>query len=98
MTVLDKIGAGLLGGAAVLIVVELIVMAVWTSRLARHGRALKALVDEEGALTRADVERLRLGLEETARLWQPYRLALRRLRHPLVSALIGSYWRRRSAP
>jgi hypothetical protein len=48
-------------------------------------------------LLQADVERLQLALEETRRLWQPYRRILRFLRHPLVAALIGSYRRRWAA-
>jgi hypothetical protein len=42
----------------------------------------------------ADLEKLRLALEETQRLWRPYRMVLRWLQHPLVIALLGSYRRR----
>ena len=39
---------------------------------------------------------LRSALEETRRLWKPYRRALRWLRHPITIALLQSYARRRA--
>jgi hypothetical protein len=80
-------------GAAV-IVVEGAVATAWTVRLTRQGRALAAMLERERGLVQADVARLRDTLEETRRLWEPWRRALRWLRHPLVAALLGSFWRR----
>jgi hypothetical protein len=82
----------LLGGAV--IVIEGTISAVWTVRLARQGRALAAMLERERGLVQADVARLRATLEETRRLWEPWRRALRRLRHPLVAALLASLGRR----
>jgi hypothetical protein len=55
----------------------------------QHGRAEAAL--------EADLERLRMALDETAVLWQPYRRLLRWLQHPLAIALVQSLMRRRAA-
>jgi hypothetical protein len=81
-----------LGGAV--IVVEGANSAVWTVRLARQGRALAAMLERERGLVEGDVARLRATLEETRRLWEPWRRALRWLRHPLVAALLASLGRR----
>jgi hypothetical protein len=48
-------------------------------------------------LIEEDIERLRAALEETKRLWKPYRRVLRLLRHPLTIALFGSFARRGAA-
>ena len=97
MTVLGQLGVGVLIVAAVAIVVEGVVMAVWSRRLARGGLALATMLERERGLIQTDVERLRLTLQETRRLWQPYRRILRWLRHPLVVALLGSLRRRWAA-
>jgi len=81
-----------LGGA--LLVIEGAISAVWTVRLARQGRALAKMLERERGVVQADVARLRATLEETRRLWEPWRRALRWLRHPLVAALLGSLGRR----
>jgi len=81
-----------LGGAVILL--EGAVASVWSVRLARQGRALAAILERERGLVQADVARLRETLEETRRLWEPWRRALRGLRHPLVAALLASLWRR----
>jgi len=80
-------------GAAV-ILVEGAVASAWSLRLVRQGRALAATLERERGLVQADVARLQETLEETRRLWEPWRRALRRLRHPLVAALLASFWRR----
>jgi hypothetical protein len=81
-----------LGVAAIL--VEGAIASVWSVRLATQGRALATKLERERGLVQADVARLRGTLEETRRLWEPWRLALRRLRHPLVAAVLASLWRR----
>lgn len=81
-----------LGVAAIL--VEGAVSAVWSVRMVRQGRALAAMLERERGLVQSDVARLRETLEETRRLWEPWRQAWRRLRHPLVAALLASFWRR----
>lgn len=91
------VGEWLLVGSFVVIVIESVLAAVWTLRLARHGQALQARLVEEQGRIQADVERLRLALAETVALWQPYARLLRWLRHPLTIALLQSYARRRAA-
>ena len=91
------LGVWLLVGASAVIVIELAVMSVWGMRLARRGRALSAALASDQAVVREDLVRLRASLEETRRLWQPYRRVLRIVRHPLTIALLASYRRRRSA-
>jgi hypothetical protein len=44
---------------------------------------------------KSDLEKLRLALEETKRLWRPYGTVLRWVQNPLIIALLGSYRRRR---
>lgn len=97
MTVLGWVGVGLLVGAGVVLIVEAALMAVWGARVGRRTRALADRLATERGLMAADVERLRAALEETRRLWQPYRRALRWLRHPLTIALVRSYRRRAAA-
>jgi hypothetical protein len=92
--VLTTIGPWLLVAGVALILVEGAVGAAWGLRLARQGRALAARLERDRSQVEADVQRLRETLEETRRLWAPYRRALRWLRHPLVAALMGSVWRR----
>lgn len=76
---------------------EGVLVAVWGLAVARRTRTLAELVETEQGLIEADIKRLRSALEETQRLWKPYRRALRWLRHPLTIALLRSYARRRVA-
>jgi len=80
------------GGLA--IVVELTLAAVWGAALGKRVRTLAEGLDRERGALQDDIQRVRLALEETRRLWQPYRRTLRWLRHPLVVALLQSYRRR----
>jgi hypothetical protein len=89
------IGIGVLIAAAVAIVVEGVVAAVLSMRVAKAARLLSERVETERAEIEADVAKLRAALEEMRRLWQPYRRVLRWVNHPLVIALLGSYRRRR---
>lgn len=82
-------------GVAV-ILVEGTIAGVWSARLARQGRVLAAILERERGQVQGDVARLRETLDETRRLWEPWRRALRWLRHPLVAALLASFWRRLS--
>ncbi len=77
-----------------MIVLEGAVASVWSFRLVRQGRALAAILEREQGLVMADVSRLRETLEETRRLWEPWRRALGWLRHPLVAAVLASFSRR----
>jgi hypothetical protein len=97
VTPIGWVGVWLLVVAGVAIVVEGAVMTIWSLRLARRAQMMATRLEEERRLIQADVERLRQALEETRRLWKPYRRILRWLRHPLVLALIGSYRRRWAA-
>ena len=93
---LTTIGVWLLVAGAVAIVVEGIIAAVWTVSMAKRARALSEQMEAERGLIEADLARLRAAVEETSRLWTPYRRVLRLLRHPLAIALLQSYARRRA--
>ena len=62
--------------------------------VAKRALTLKERLETERGLIEADLEKLRLAIEETQRLWRPYSLVLRWLGHPLTIALLGSYRRR----
>jgi hypothetical protein len=93
--VLTTIGVWLLVASAVAIVVEGIVAALWTVSIAKKSRALSEQIEAGRGLIEADLARLRAAVEETRRLWTPYRRLLRLVRHPLAVALLHSYARRR---
>jgi hypothetical protein len=95
--VYTTIGVWLLVGSAVAMVIEGVLAAVWSASIARRSRDLSERIQAERGLIEADLARLRGALQETQRLWRPYRRALRWLRHPLVIALLQSYARRRAA-
>ena len=93
-TTLSAIGIWMLVAAALAIVVELALMAVWGLAMGRRMQALSQGLSSQRAEIQADVDKLKRAIEETRALWRPYRRALRWLRHPLVLALLGSYRRR----
>lgn len=97
MTSTGWVGVWLLMASVYAIVVEGVFAAMWGFPLVKRSRELSELMETEGRLIEADVKRLRAALEETERLWRPYRRALRWLRHPLTIALLESYARRRAA-
>jgi hypothetical protein len=94
---LGVVGIWLLVGSLVAIVVEGVLAAAWSLRIARKAGALNARLAEERGRLQSDVERLRRALAEMEVLWQPYGRALRWLRHPITVALLQSYARRRTA-
>ena len=91
------LGVWLLIGSGLAVLVEGVLAAVWGIRAGPAARRLAELVDSERGMIQADVNRLRLAIEETRRLWKPYSRILRWLRHPLVAALLQSLARRRVA-
>jgi hypothetical protein len=96
MTTLAWVGVWLLVASAVAIVVEGAVAAMWGLAMAKRTRVLSEQLETERGLIEADIQRLRSALEETRRLWKPYRRALRWVRHPIAIALLQSYARRRA--
>jgi hypothetical protein len=96
MTLIGWIGVWLLAISAVAIVVEGVLAAVWGEAMATRSRALAERIQTERGLIETDMARLLAALDETKRLWRPYRRALRWLRHPLAIALLQSFARRRA--
>jgi hypothetical protein len=97
VTTLGWIGVGLLVAAGLAIVVEAVLAAIWGTAVARRAVKLSERLNSERGLLQSDLDTLRLALEETERLWRPYRTILRWVNHPLLIALLGSYRRRRLA-
>jgi hypothetical protein len=94
---LGTIGIWLLVGAGVLLIIELVLIAVWGAAMSRRMLALNQSVASQRAEIQADLERLRLAIEEARVLWRPYRRILRTLNHPLLLAVFASVRRRRAA-
>ena len=95
MTTLGWVGVGLLVTASLVIVVEGIVALVWAAGMTRRTQVIAERLKTERGMLESDLEKLRLAIEETKRLWRPYRRILRLIEHPLAIALLGSYRRRR---
>lgn len=91
------IGIGVLIAAAVAIVIEAALLVAWGLAMAKRVEVLQEQVETGRADIDADLTRLKAALEETNRLWQPYRRSLRWLNHPLAIALLGSFRRRLAA-
>ena len=89
------VGIGLLVVAGLAIVIEMVVVAVWGAALVKATMTLSERLKTERGLLEADLEKLRLALEETKGLWRPHRTILRWASHPLTIALFASYRRRR---
>ena len=96
MTSLGWIGVWLLVAGVVAIVAEGVLAAVWGMAVAKRSRALQERIETERGMIEADLKRLQDALEETRRLWRPYRRALRWLRHPITIALMQSFAGRRA--
>jgi hypothetical protein len=97
VTQLGWVGVWLLVAAGLAILIELTLMAIWGVAIGKRAQMLNQLLETERGLIESDLKRLRLAIVETQRLWQPYRKALRWLRHPLVIALLQSYRKRAAA-
>jgi hypothetical protein len=97
MTSLGWLGVALLVAGSLAIVVEGAMMAIWALAVSKRSRELTERLASERRLVESDVERLRLAIEETRLLWEPYRKAMGWLSHPLVIALLQSFRRRASA-
>ncbi len=94
MTNVGWAGVVLLVLAVLAILVEAALAAVWGRAVAKRAQNLTERMNIERAMLESDLEKLRLAMEETRRLWRPYRKILRWLRHPLTIALWQSYRRR----
>jgi hypothetical protein len=95
VTPLGWVGVWLLVAGVVAIVAEGVLALVWGMAVAKRSRALQERIETERGLIEADLKLLQEALEETRRLWRPYRRALRWLRHPITIALMQSYAGRR---
>jgi hypothetical protein len=95
VTPLGWVGVWLLVAGVVAIVAEGVLAVVWGMEVAKRSRALQERIETERGLIEADLKRLQEALDETRRLWRPYRRALRWLRHPITIALMQSYAGRR---
>lgn len=96
MTPLGWIGVWLLVAGVAAIVAEGVLAGVWGMAVAKRSRALQERIETERGMIEADLQRLQDALEETRRLWRPYRRALRWLRHPIAIALMQSFAGRRA--
>lgn len=94
---LGWIGAWLLVAAAVAIVAEAVLVGLWGFAFVKRSRVLAERIETERGMIEADLKRLRDAIEETRRLWKPYRRALRWVRHPIAIALLQSYAGRRAS-
>lgn len=97
MSTLGWIGVWLLVAGALAILIEGVLAVVWGVGMARRTRVLSEQLETERSLVQADLERLRAAMDETRRLWKPYRRVLRLLNHPLMIALLESFASRRAA-
>lgn len=97
MTDLAWLGVCLLIVSVVMIGVEAVLLASWTSQLAKGAKLLSERMATEQVLLETDVNRLMAQLEVAVVLSQPYRRLLRWVNHPLAIALLQSFVRRRAA-
>jgi hypothetical protein len=97
LSTLGWIGVWLLVAAALAIVIEGVLAVVWGFGMMRRTRLLSEKLETDRGLIEADLARLRSAMDETRRLWKPYRRVLRLLNHPLMIALLESFARRRAA-
>jgi uncharacterized membrane protein YhiD involved in acid resistance len=94
VTTLGWVGIALLVAAGLAIVVEAALATFWGMAVAKRSMKLTERLNNERVMLESDLEKVRLAMEETRRLWRPYRRILRWLGHPLTIALWQSYRRR----
>jgi len=97
MADLSWVGAWLVVIAFGAILIEGVLAALWTMRIAKRSRVLSQRLAAEQAQMHAESARLKAELADMEVLWQPYRRLLRLLRHPIALAVLQSYARRRAA-
>ena len=97
MADLSWVGAWLVVIAFGAILIEGVLAALWTMRIAKRSRVLNERLAAEQAQMQAESARLKAELADMEVLWQPYRRLLRLLRHPIALAVLQSYARRRAA-
>ncbi|TMG66711.1 MAG: hypothetical protein E6H82_06245 [Chloroflexi bacterium] len=97
MADLSWVGAWLVVIAFGAILIEGVLAALWTMRIAKRSRVLSQRLAAEQAQMQAESARLKAELADMEVLWQPYRRLLRLLRHPIALAVLQSYARRRAA-
>jgi hypothetical protein len=97
MSDLGWLGVSLLIVSLAAILVEFVLVADQSLRLAKRGQLLAERLKTEQVLLKTQVDTLMAQLQVTAVLWRPYGRLLRWLRHPLAIALLQSYARRRAA-
>jgi len=97
MADLSWVGAWLVVIAFGAILIEGVLAALWTLRIAKRSRVLSQRLAAEQAQMQAESARLKAELADMEVLWQPYRRLLRLLRHPIALAVLQSYARRRAA-
>ena len=97
MSDLAWLGVSLLIVCVVMIGVEGALLGFWSLSLVKRAQLLSERLATERVLLQSEQDQLVAELHATAVLWQPYRRALRWVRHPLAIALLESYARRRAA-
>lgn len=97
MSDLAWLGVTLLIVSVVMIGIEGALLGIWSWRLVKRAKLLSERLVTERVLLKSEQDQLLAQLQVTAALWQPYRRALRWIRHPLAIALLESFARRRAA-
>ena len=94
MSTLGWLGVFLLAAGTLASVIELALMAAGANAVGKRAKVLADRLAVERQLIDSDLERLRAAIEETERLWRPYRRILGWLSHPLTIGVWQSYRRR----
>ena len=81
---------------ALVVAVELLIAAALVIAIRNRLARLTGLLGSEAGMAESELMRLQLALADGRRLLLPYRRLWKSLRHPLVVALLASFWRRRS--
>lgn len=86
-------GVGMAGVGFLLVLIELLLIVLRFQRLTKRVEELNLLLENGIRLSNDEIRILRESTSQTAALLRPYRRIARRLRHPLVLALLASYRR-----